>query len=689
MITFLYYESEATFYDESEVPPPRGWRNETGVFVQIDPHYDYHQPYLEFIESLIPSYFIVDEIDGAEENYEDQVYSALNEGVGTFTYFGHGYKNGWSTISTDDLESNLINEYKAPVVHGIACESGYFDFGSDCFGEAITTYSGTKGFTGYLGACRSVGCKADINDICYPPKYFQELIPYTIFNDLSHITGEYILESKMRNEANVPEYKYAFNFFGDPALNIMAQGFEVTDDITLPPITTISTKITVRSGVTLTVPTDGNLRFENNGKLIIEEGANLIFCRDDTIHAVSGMDSIIVYGNIAMGGEYASNNSFLTEENASFVIEIRNYDLELSIYGDQFTGVTLSAYTKSFLVDNCTFIDSYLKYYRNNDQTFELTNSQFTNSTVIASIGDMAATDRGTVIITGCDFVNSMDDVVINIGPYKNFMLLHDTLIYDAGNGINIHTSGSSVGQDHYIKECSIEYNISSTADTSCGIEIYHSYADIQNNLIKNNTYGVVCLDRSNVRLLGNESAQSADETQQIINNSHNQVFAIAGSFPHEFHWNVIYNNHPGHDTLVTYHTCIMPGSPFLYVEYNYWGPNFNPNHDLHPTGKYIWSPVWTPPWINLKSTGDDEVLFHGAEQAIIDGDYADAESDFKEIIENYPDSKYLQASVKELLALKRIYDHDFTGLKSYLDSVPTLQQDTETMNLTAHVSNW
>ncbi|MCX6235423.1 MAG: T9SS type A sorting domain-containing protein, partial [Bacteroidetes bacterium] len=46
-------------------------------------------------------------------------------------------------------------------------------------------------------------------------------------------------------------------------------------------------------------------------------------------------------------------------------------------------------------------------------------------------------------------------------------------------------------------------------------------------------------------------------------------------------------------------------------------------------------------------------------------------------------------ASVKELLALKRIYDHDFTGLKSYLDSVPTLQQDTETMNLTAHVSNW
>jgi tetratricopeptide (TPR) repeat protein len=124
-------------------------------------------------------------------------------------------------------------------------------------------------------------------------------------------------------------------------------------------------------------------------------------------------------------------------------------------------------------------------------------------------------------------------------------------------------------------------------------------------------------------------------------------------------------------------------------VEYNFWGPDFDTVHDLIPSGKYYWRPVWIPDWINPKSTGEDEALFHGAEQAIISGDYAQAEANFKEIIENFPDSKYLQASVKELLALKRIYDHDFTGLKSYLDSVPTLQQDTETMNLTAHVSNW
>ncbi|MCX6234497.1 MAG: C25 family cysteine peptidase, partial [Bacteroidetes bacterium] len=396
----------------------------------MDPHYDYHQPYLEFIESLVPSYFIVDEIDGAEENYEDQVYSALNEGVGTFTYFGHGDFDRWSTMTMNEMESNLINDYKSPVVHAIACNIGHFDTISDCFGERMTTYSGTRGFTGFLGACRNVGCKADINDICYPPKYFQELIPYTIFNDLSHITGEYILESKMRNEANVPQYKHAFNFFGDPALNIMAQGFEVTHDITLPPITTISTKITVRSGVTLTVPYDGNLRFENNGKLIIENGATLNFYQNDTITAVSGMDSIIVYGNIVMGVELASNISFLTEEGASFVIEIKNYELDLSINDDQFEGVTFSAYVNKLEIENCVFDDSYLGFYRDNDQSFELTNSQFTNSTVIASIGGMAATDRGTVIITGCDFVNSMDDVVINIGPYKNFMLLHDTLIY-------------------------------------------------------------------------------------------------------------------------------------------------------------------------------------------------------------------------------------------------------------------
>jgi len=57
------------------------------------------------------------------------------------------------------------------------------------------------------------------------------------------------------------------NYFGDPAMNLMALGFEVTQDITLSQNTTVSSEITVRSGATISVPLDGIIYFENNGKI--------------------------------------------------------------------------------------------------------------------------------------------------------------------------------------------------------------------------------------------------------------------------------------------------------------------------------------------------------------------------------------------------------------------------------------
>jgi hypothetical protein len=177
----IYYESEATF---------GGWRDETGVLIQLNPedHY-YNHPYFSFMEDLVPSYFTVDTLDCPSSNGE--VYSALNDGVMTFTYFGHGGPNSWSTgtmITTENLEANLENDNKAPVVLAVSCYTAQFDTTIDCMAESLTTYSDTKGFTGYVGACRTVGYNT--GTIIYDaPTRFQELIPYTIFHDLSHITG--------------------------------------------------------------------------------------------------------------------------------------------------------------------------------------------------------------------------------------------------------------------------------------------------------------------------------------------------------------------------------------------------------------------------------------------------------------------------------------------------------------------
>ena len=582
------------------------------------------------------------------------------------------------------MESNLINDYKAPVVHGIACQTGHFDNDSDCFGESMTTYSETRGFTGYLGACRAVGYRLN-NNICNPPIYFQELIPYTIFHDLSHITGEYILESKSLNVYTPPQYKHAFNFFGDPALNVMAQGFEVTHDITLPPIATISTKITVRNGATLTIPCDGELRFDNSGKLIIEEGATLRILDNDTLRAISGSNSLLVYGNLQIG----ENVGFMTENDASFVVNLRNQVLSVTMNETHFDNITFIAYVDTLFALNSTFNNSSVELKRASDNYYSLFSSKFYNTYVKADV-EQKITEAGQITITDCQFHNSMTDSTILIDGYPNFVIHDDSLIYANGDGIDIYNSGSSVGLKQNVYDCYILDSVNALLDPSSGIKIYHSYISIRNNFITNNIYGISCLDRSNIYLEGSQSAQTPNETQQIVNNIHNQVFIIEGSFPNDFHWNVIYKNNPlDYDTAVTVHTGHVNSTPIYNVENNYWGDHFTPEHDLHPSNQFDWTPVWTPPWIIPKNTSEDEALFHGAEQAIIDCDYAEAESNFKEIIEEYPESPYFQASIKELLVLKRIYDHDFTGLKNYLDTVLTIQQDSATMNLAAHVANW
>nr|NQU93759.1 hypothetical protein [Bacteroidota bacterium] len=142
----IFYESEATF---------GGWRDETGVLVHEDFTY-YMPPFFNFIDNLVPSYFTVDKIDASEPDTHDSIYKVMNDGVMLFTYYGHGNQHGWSAGGYLDLSyliNNLTNTNKEPVVHAIACESGWFDAAGDCFGEALMTYSETEGFTGRISWC--------------------------------------------------------------------------------------------------------------------------------------------------------------------------------------------------------------------------------------------------------------------------------------------------------------------------------------------------------------------------------------------------------------------------------------------------------------------------------------------------------------------------------------------------------
>ncbi len=673
----IYYESEATF---------DGWRDETGVLLHIASAY--HPIYFSFMDDLVPTYFTVDDIDGFSGDVEGQLYTILNEGVMTFTYFGHGSDTAWCTgngISTDDLQTNLENEYKAPVVHGIACHTGHFDGLDDCLGEGMVTYSGTKGFTGYLGACRSVGYQIS-NTIYDPPKHFQELIPYTIFHDLSHITGEYILESKLLNTAVARQYKYAFNFFGDPALNVMAQGFEVTQDVVLPEITTISTEITVKNGATLIIPIDGELRFENNGKLIIEQGATLCINANAWINAINGVDSLIVYGELMM--MMAENVNFEANMGTAFVIDIRNEDITASFVSATFENITLNCLSNSMTFNSCTANNSYIEVYKKNvnSQYFFTNQCSFSNTSLKACVyGTSYQPYAGNIEISNCNFANGSASSVIEISYFSNYLITGTTVSYDQGDGVSVYYSGKDLGSTHKISNCEIYFTGNFVCDVQ-GIKTYYSLADIENNYIHDNDIGLACLQKSSIRLLGNSQSLTEEETQRIKDNITKQVYCTDGnSLPYEFEYNSIYNDN-ANDFVVSMDNVVWGGYD---IRNNYWGENFNPATDLDPPNAYSYLPVWEPLWAGLKSTDEAKVLFYSARQDIIDSNYAEAKGKFKQIIEDYSGSKYQNASVKEILLLTDLYDQDYTGLQDYLDTVPSLWENEHISDVTEYIMTW
>ena len=550
----IYYESEATF-DE--------WRDETGVLLHIASAY--HPIYFSFMDDLVPTYFTVDDIDGFSGDVEGQLYTILNEGVMTFTYFGHGSDTAWCTgngISTDDLQTNLENEYKAPVVHGIACHTGHFDGLDDCLGEGMVTYSGTKGFTGYLGACRSVGYLTS-STIYDPPKHFQELIPYTIFHDLSHITGEYILESKLLNTVTARQYKYAFNFFGDPALNVMAQGFEVTQDVVLPEITTISTEITVKNDAILTIPANGELRFENNGKLIIEQGATLCIYENAWINAINGVDSLIVYGELMMGLVWmAENVTFEANTGAAFVIDIRNEDMTASFVSATFENITLNCLANSLEFNSCTLNNSYIELYKKNinSQYSFIDQCNFSNTSLKACVyGTSYQPYAGNIEISNCNFANGSASSVIEISHFSNYLITGTTVSYDQGDGVSVYYSGKDLCSTHKISNCEIYFTGSFVCDVQ-GIKTHYSLADIENNYIHGNDIGLACLQKSTIRLLGNSQSLTEEETQRIKDNITKQVFCTDGnSLPYEFEYNSIYNDN-ANDFVVSMDNVVWGG---------------------------------------------------------------------------------------------------------------------------------
>jgi len=181
---------------------------------------------------------------------------------------------------------------------------------------------------------------------------------------------------------------------------------------------------------------------------------------------------------------------------------------------------------------------------------------------------------------------------------------------------------------------------------------------------------------------MGVSSAQDDQHTQLIEENTISQCIFSYGSFPYAFHYNVLKDLSTGNKPFikaVDYEEIIpdtnqnrgLKGNLLFNVEYNCWREDSDPTDRLLPIGAYNWDPTWCPGGGHLKSDEIPETMFYQAVNSIEEGNYQEAESGFKQIIAEYPENKYAQASLKGLFGLNpALQDTNYTIVKAYYDSL-------------------
>ncbi len=626
-------------------------------------------------------------------NTPNLLVSELNSGSFLCEYYGHSHVDQLdylNPLTTTELKNGLTNDYKTPFFFANSCDAGAFnqcEFAQESIAEEISRFSPTKGFVGAVAASAKALLNTNTPNGVWPKSYFDG-IPYYIFEQASSVTGEFLLQCKILAQSNVfPGYvvqgNFYFNYFGDPALNLMAQGYQITHDITITN-TTISNDVHVCSGATLTI--SGTIDFTERGRLIIDKGGELVLNGNCTFNGAEAYNAVEVNGLVTVSPS-ETTVSFMGKENGTFTGLILNNPYinvsfpVLNLYKAAIFGDDLQSFKVGVVGSIRSEFDYSALYFQNGD--VEIKNTDFTNGTY-ANLRNPNLVSNIGVKISNCTFNGNNAEPFINIQDYSTFDIQDNTINFQRFDGIALYNSGFGTQTPHIINHNTINF-VGTTYNNNNCIKVYHSQVDIINNTISNASYGISCLNISNVKIDGICSAPNASSTQQLINNRQNQIYATSKDYPYEIKFNHI-DNTINSNPLVYHTPTIMPANPYLPIYCNHWGTPFYPNTELYPYGKYIYSPTWG--FNNCScSGGTAEEKFTLAESAELEEDYVNAEIGFKDIIENHSESDYAIASVNELYSVNLI-NNDLPALQSYLDTIPT--DDSTTLSFRAqYVKNW
>ena len=260
---------------------------------------------------------------------------------------------------------------------------------------------------------------------------------------------------------------------------------------------------------------------------------------------------------------------------------------------------------------------------------------------------------------------NNLD--AINISNYDNFLVRNNTISGASTyyNGIILSFSGLRTSSN---------FNVVNNNISNCytGISGYNSNAFIHNNHINSNYIGIKSVNFSNLQLIGEHFSTEGAITQSINNNTSYEIYSYF-DFPF-LRYNKIFDDNDFTGCLIyadySEPDLLLPLITFD-VRYNCWKNNSIPSQLCSSYGNnatFIYDPYFcfSNPGIDTIPVDPVEDMYKTGDSLFYAGNFVGAKNLYISLIEQYPKSRYSQATMKELFGVEQFATNDYQGLKHY-----------------------
>ncbi|HEX38065.1 MAG TPA: T9SS type A sorting domain-containing protein [Candidatus Cloacimonetes bacterium] len=441
--------------------------------------------------------------------------------------------------------------------------------------------------------------------------------------------------------------------------------------------------VVVPSGVDLVIDNSCRVYLTGNTSISVANGGSIEIGEHAKIYSCGTSNEISISGDISVDEDVIFT---ALDNTCSGTLRFQNYEDEIGLNALTFKQWDISNESYSLSISNSEFNNSGIEHSGNK---LYLSYTDFDTSNVYCSysgsgskIGDPEDVE---INISTCSFTNYIG-YPIYISGYDLYDLSGNT-ISNCNGGLNIYESG-------HPKMCIISNNVIENHNGH-GIHLYHSYADILgNNVIRENSYGIVGANYSLISIIGNETYP----LQMVYDNTHEEIVVDHRSYPEEMYGNKIYDNNYEYGTPDQYliRCAHFEGEErSLNAENNNWGTSsiyweeWDGDDRFNPGTAFDYIPVWDPGTPRDNEKTEAELLYAVADSLIEEEEYEDVKITYQSIIDLYTLTDYAIYSMRNLLPMETISGQDFSSLKVYYLTEPNCNINDERTKLSKYLANY